>query len=60
MAEEDWDSDEDDLSEYESDDDDYYNIDISRVKLDQGYERESMTKAMTEDLRCGIPSLPIT
>ena len=41
LAEEDWDSDEDDLSEYKSDDDDNYNIDISRVKLDQRYEKES-------------------
>ena len=47
LAEQDWDSEEDDLSEYESDDDDY-DIDISRVKLDQGYERESSATAMTE------------
>jgi hypothetical protein len=47
LAEQDWNSEEDDLSEYESDDDDY-DIDISRVKLDQGYERESSATAMTE------------
>ena len=41
LAEEDWDSDED-LSEYDSDDDDNYKIDISRVQLDQGYEREGI------------------
>lgn len=46
LAEEDWDSEDDDLSEYESEDDDY-NIDISRVQLDQAYEKSS-TKDMTE------------
>ena len=46
LAEEDWDSEDDDLSEYESEDDDY-NIDISRVQLDQVYEKSS-TKDMTE------------
>ena len=56
LAEEDWDSEDDDLSEYESDDDDY-NIDISRVQLDQANDRSS-TKDMTDYSDTEDPSHP--